>query len=190
MTVLRMWEQPSQIYKWVSHNEYDDTKQKYSSISSGNSHNLKYSIHVWQIHYRNVLCSKGLLNHLLKNSDNSEVGKVSLWADQCKVIDSCDSNMLFCSDLGGCGLILSLVKRQMCCIWERPQFEPHQGKELRPYGGKRLSFDYMCGWCALKLTLLLQLWLHFWCMMSVLWEAQQYKIIAAAQQWVGRRGER
>lgn len=60
---------PSQIYKWVSHNEYDDTKQKYSSVSSGNSHNLIYSILLWQIHYRNALCSKGLLNHLWKNSE-------------------------------------------------------------------------------------------------------------------------
>lgn len=63
---------PSQIYKWVSHNEYDDTKQKYSSVSSGNAHNLIYSILLWQMHYRNVLCSNGLLNHLLV--------KLSLWA--------------------------------------------------------------------------------------------------------------
>lgn len=65
---------PSQIYKWVSHNEYDDTTQKYSCVSSGNSYNLIYSILLWQMHCRNVLCSKGLLNHLWKNSDTG-VGK-------------------------------------------------------------------------------------------------------------------
>lgn len=55
---------PSQIYKWLSHNEYDDTKQKYSSVSSGNSHNLIRSVLQWQGRYRNALCSRGLLNHL------------------------------------------------------------------------------------------------------------------------------
>lgn len=65
---------PSQFYKWVSHNEYDDTKQKYSSVSPGNSYNHIYSILPCQMHYRNALCSKGLLNHLWKNSE-IDVGK-------------------------------------------------------------------------------------------------------------------
>lgn len=40
---------PSQIYKWVTYNEYDDTKQKYFSVSSGNSHSLIYSILLFQM---------------------------------------------------------------------------------------------------------------------------------------------
>lgn len=74
---------PSQIYKWVSHNEYDDTKQKYSSVSSGNSHNLIYSILLRQMHYRNVLCSKRLLNHLWKNSE-IDVGKSAFEQSKAK----------------------------------------------------------------------------------------------------------
>lgn len=99
---------PSQIYKWVSHNEYDDTKQKYSCVSSGNSYNLIYSILLWQMHCRNVLCSKGLLNHLWKNSDTG-VGKSDFEHSKYFQILFCLICCIFHSHCRVCYIIISLV---------------------------------------------------------------------------------
>ena len=58
---------PSQIYKWEPHNEYDDTQQKYSSVSSGNSHNLICSVLLWQTHHKErPLCKRDLKSPLVK----------------------------------------------------------------------------------------------------------------------------
>lgn len=59
---------PSQIYKWVAHNEYDDTKQKYTLrfIRELTQKDVFYSSvadALW-VHY--FLCSKGLSNSICR----------------------------------------------------------------------------------------------------------------------------
>lgn len=111
---------PSQIYKWAPHNEYDDTKQKYSSVSSGNSHNLICSILLWQIHHRNVLCATGLLNHLWKNSDNQHE-EVSPWALHSKEIDlSSHTSVLCCIFQNKCRECCIILQHcHLTCLSER-----------------------------------------------------------------------